>query len=53
MSVFINNSNFFGLKSIGNIESLIRENIEKDPVKENLQTEDIMFSTMLMLHTNM
>ena len=34
-----------------NMEALIREKIEKYPVKENGQTESIMFRIMLMLHT--
>ena len=41
------------LRIIVNMESLIRENTEKEPVKENEQTESIMFRIMLMLHTKM
>ena len=33
--------------------SLIRENTEKDEWKENGQTDSIMFSIMLLLHTKM
>ena len=53
MSVWIINSKNIFLKSIGNMESLIRANTEKDPVKENGHTENIMFRIMLMLHTNL
>ena len=35
------------------MESLIGDNKGKEPVQENGQTESIMFSIMLMLHTNM
>ena len=39
------------LRIIGNMESLISKNTEKEPVKENGQTDSIMFSIMLMFHT--
>ena len=39
------------LRRIVNMESSIRENKGKYPVKENGQTESIMFRIMLTLHT--
>ena len=53
MSVWLNNSKNICLKNIINMESLIRKNTEKEPVKENVQTENIMFMIMLMLKKNM
>ena len=53
MSVWPNNFKNICLKSIGNMESLIRENIEEELVKENGQIEHIMFRIMLMLCTKM
>ena len=53
MLVYQNNSKNIYLRSIVNMESLIRENMEKEKVKENGQTDNIMFRIMLMLHTNM
>ena len=41
------------LMMIVNMESLVREKTVKEPVKENGQTESIMFRIMLMLHTKM
>ena len=41
------------IRMIVNMHSLIRENTGKDPVKENGQTEIIMFRKMPMLHTKM
>ena len=38
---------------IVNMDSWIRGNIGKEPVKENGQTESIIFRIMLMFHTNM
>ena len=53
MSTWIKNSKGIFLRSIVNMDELIRENSEKDPVKENRQIENIMFRIMLMLHTRM
>ena len=53
MSVWIKNPKNIHLRRVLNMESSIRENIEKKPVKENGQTENIMFRIMLMLHTKM
>ena len=53
MSVWLNNPEKIYLSSIINMESLTRENIEKNPVKENGKTEKIMYRIMLMLHTKM
>ena len=41
------------LRMIVKMESLISENIGKYPIKENGQTESIMFRIILILHTNM
>ena len=41
------------LRIIIKINSLIRENTKKYSVKENGQTEIIIFRIILMLHTNM
>ena len=53
MSVWPNNSKNICLRMIVNMESLIRENIGKYQVKENGQTESIMFRIILMLHKKM
>ena len=53
MSVWIKNSKEIYLMMIVNMESLIRGKTEKEPVKENGQTESIMFRIILMLHTKM
>ena len=53
MSVWLNNSKNICLMMIVDMESLIRENAGKYPVKENGQTYSIMFRIMLMFHTNM
>ena len=52
MSVWLKNPKYIHPSIIVNMESLIREIKEKEPVKENLHTENIMFSIILMLHTN-
>ena len=53
MSVGLNNSKIIYLRVIINMESLIRENRVKYPVKEYGQIQSIMFRIMLMLHTKM
>ena len=53
MSVWLKNYKNICLRSIVNMESLIRKNIGKEPVKENGQKESIMFRIMLMFHKNM
>ena len=53
MSVWINNSKNICLRMIVNMKSLIRENTGKYLVKENGQTESIMFGIIMMLHTKM
>ena len=53
MSVWINNPKKICLRMIVNMGSLIRENIRKYPVKENVKTDSIMFRIIMMLHTNM
>ena len=53
MSVWIKNSKNICLRLIVNMESLIRENTGKDPVKENGQTDNIMLMIMLTLHTSL
>ena len=53
MSVWIKNPKTIYLMMIVNMDSLIRRKTEKEPVKENLQTESIMFRIMMMLHTKM
>ena len=53
MSIWLNNSKNICLIIIVNTESLIRENMVNDPVKENGQTESIMLRIILMFYTNM
>ena len=53
MLVWPENSKNIFLRSIVNMESLIRENKIKEPVKENIYTDSIMFRIILILHTNM
>ena len=53
MSVWLNNSKNIYLMMIVNMDSLIRENTGRDPVKGNVQTESIIFRIILMLHSNM
>ena len=53
MSDGLNISKDIYLLMILNMDSLIWGKTEKEPVKENGQTERIMFRIMLMLHTNM
>ena len=53
MSVWLKNYKNICLIMIVDMEPLIRKNTGKYPVKENGQTESIMFSIMSMLHTKM
>ena len=53
MQVLPNNSNNICLNITTKMVCLIRAKINKYPVKENGQTDSIMFRIMLMLHTNM
>ena len=53
MPVWSKNFKNICLRSIGNMELLVRENTEKYPVKENGETENIMFRIMLILHKKM
>ena len=53
MSVWVKNYNVFKSKENRKHGVIYQGKNIKDPIKENGQTENIMFRIMLMFHTNM